>query len=141
MERITNFTQFYIWNDMGLVLSQYLPTFCKQLKEFSKLNLEMEEMESHISLYLSKENDLNIKFYNNGYIFLIEGNILKCIQFLQDFDSVFNKEKQFYISPTQRLEEDTKFLYPRGADGKIIARFLDKIFNNDNYSKYFKYKV
>lgn len=135
MERITDYTEIYIWNDIGLFSSENIITFCKQIKENSKLNFEIKKM--NLSICLFDDNDLKIDFYNEGYVIFIEGNIKKCILFLEEFDSTFDKEKIFYISPTQRLDEDTKFLYPRGANKREVSLFLDKIFNNTDYSKYF----
>ncbi|MFJ1426321.1 hypothetical protein ACILD6_02480 [Capnocytophaga canimorsus] len=137
MERITNNTEFYIWNDIGLISPKDLDFFCENISKTSRFDFNIEKTDLCSHLYLSEENRLSINFYNNGYIIFVEGEILNCIYFLKEFDKFFYINKFFYISPTQRLDEDTKFLYPRGIEAKEIALFLDKIFNNSNYSELF----
>lgn len=138
MERITNSTEFYIWNDEGLINEKELNSFCKEISNKSKFKLNIEKKNLYIHLYLLEENSLSIDFYDSGYVIFVEGEILNCIYFLKEFDKFFYLNKNFYISPTQRLDEDTKFLYPRGSNIKEIALFLNKIFNNNDYSKIFK---
>lgn len=137
MERITNNTGLYIWNDIGLIDVKELGSFCENISETSRFNFNIEKTDLCTRLYLSEENSLSVNFYSNGYVIFVEGEILNCISFLQEFDRFFCSNKEFYISPTQRLDEDTKFLYPRGIELKEIALFLDKIFNNHDYSKFF----
>ncbi len=133
MERITNNTGLYIWNDIGLIDVKELGSFCENIR----FNLNIEKTDLCTRLYLSEENSLSVNFYSNGYVIFVEGEMLNCIYFLKEFDKNFYRNKNFYISPTQRLDEDTKFLYPRGIELKEIALFLDKIFNNHDYSKFF----
>jgi len=131
---ITDNTEFYIWNDSGLIESEYLAIFCSEINKKSMFDFNLIKKDMYISLSLSNNYDLNVKFYDGGYVFFVEGKILNSILFLYEFDRYFDQNKEFYISPTQRLDEDTKFLFPRGIKIKDISNFLDKIFRNNDHS-------
>ena len=127
-------TEFYIWNDNGLFQSsENLKTFCSEITLKSMFDLKESKKENYVSL--SFLDDLNIKFYDDGYILFVEGKILNCILFLYEFDRYFNQNRDFYISPTQRLDEETKTLFNRGMKIEKISIFFDEMFRNKDYSK------
>lgn len=130
-------TSFYIWNDESLIKTEEIFDLFMDIGQKSMFDFKIEKSETYTSLSLSN-NDLSIKFYNNGYVCLLEGKILFCMLFLYEFDRYFNPNKKFCISPTQRLEENNKFYFQRGLKIVEIARFLDDIFNNNDYSQALK---
>ena len=131
---ITDNTEFYIWNDNGLIKSEELVIFCSEINKKSMFNFNLINKDTYIALSLSNNYGLNVKFYEGGYVFFVEGKILNSILFLYEFDRYFDQNKEFFISPTQRLDEDTKFLFPRGIKIKDISKFLDEIFRNNDHS-------
>jgi hypothetical protein len=131
---IINNTVFYIWNESRLINSKDLNDFCVEINKKSMFDFNLIKKDTCISLSLLNNCDLNVKFFDSGYVFFVEGKIINGILFLYEFDRCFNQNKKFYISPTQRLDDDTKFLFPRGAKIKEIAEFLDEIFRNNDYS-------
>ncbi|MBV7441299.1 hypothetical protein KRX57_07685 [Weeksellaceae bacterium TAE3-ERU29] len=138
MEQIINNTEIYIWNDNGLINTEELNFFCEEISKKSMFKFNIEKKSLSTYFYLSKKKSLNIDFYDNGYVFFVEGEILNCILFLYEFDRFFKQNHEFYISPIQRLDENTKFLFKRGMKIKEIGEFLDKIFRNKDYSQALK---
>ena len=104
----------------------------------SKFNFYIEQKEDYILLCSPDKKSLNIKLYNEGYVFFVEGEKKNCMCFLYYFDKCFDQNRFFYVSPSQMLDENNKFLYPRNADLIGIAFFLDIIFNNTDYSDYIR---
>ncbi|MGZ7117242.1 MAG: hypothetical protein ACXVHS_07330 [Methanobacterium sp.] len=64
----------------------------------------------------------------------IEGTIKEAIILLSELDKIIDKSIEFYISPTQRIENSEQSKYPRGASIAEIAKFLDIQFCNKEYT-------
>ena len=135
---IINSTEFYIWSEEELIKADELYIFCSELNKKSKFNFYIEQKEDYILLCSPDKKLLNIKLYNEGYVFFVEGEKKNCMRFLYYFDKYFDQNRFFYVSPSQMLDENNKFLYPRNADLIGIAFFLDIIFNNTDHSDYIK---
>lgn len=135
---IINSTEFYIWSEEQLIKADELYVFCSELNEKSKFNFYHEQKEEYILLCSPDKKSLNIKLYNEGYVFFVEGEKKNCMRFLYYFDKCFDQNRFFYVSPSQMLNENNKFLYPRNTDLIGIAFFLDIIFNNTDYSDYIR---
>lgn len=132
-------TEFYIYNTSGLLSSNDLSEFCSKIAKKSMFHFELSykdanDTSSATYATLSSEK-LIIRFYDEGYLLKVEGDLFKCIVFLYEFDRAIKDESVFYISPTQRLEEDSGYLFPRGSKIIEISFFIDKIFNNNEYSR------
>ena len=131
-------TTFYVYNENGLINSAELINFCNifqlnSMFDFMKKIKPMIDETSPIFLILS-DNNTEFIVYDYGYIFKIEGNILKSIIILFLLDNIIPKEINFYVNPNGRIENLEEYVFPRGAKLNKIGVFLDKIFNTKDYS-------
>jgi hypothetical protein len=129
-------TEFGLFNENGLIIDTELVDFCKSFVAFSMFDITgIFEIEKNIILKTSfQKEEITITFYKSGYIIFFEGDLLISIILLAEFDRFLNKDKVFFISPNSQFQNSPNLEFPRGIKLKEIAIFLDKIFNNRDYT-------
>ncbi len=80
------------------------------------------------------KKELKYIIYDYGYVMKIEGDIKNAIFLLKELDEIIGNDVSFYISPIQRISNSKESKFPRKASVKKIAQFLDKQFNNNEYT-------
>lgn len=138
MDTLSKETILFVYNENGIVPNDDLSNFSNDIREKSRYEIEIQnknniDTNSTIFKKLSTEG-LEFIIYDYGYVMKIEGEMVKVILFLIELDNVISKNIEFFISPTQAVQNNEDYKYPRGSNVKDVSLFLDKIFNNNNYS-------
>ncbi|MCB0497343.1 MAG: hypothetical protein KDC79_14475 [Cyclobacteriaceae bacterium] len=138
MDTLSKETTLYVYNENGIVPNDDLSNFSNDIREKSRYKIEIQnkndiDTNSTIFKKLSTKG-LEFIIYDYGYVMKIEGEMVKVILFLIELDNVIPKNIEFFVSPTQAVQNNEDYKYPRGSDVKDVSLFLDKIFNNNNYS-------
>jgi hypothetical protein len=66
-------------------------------------DFKMSLKDNYVSLSLL--NDLNIKFYDNGYVLFVEGKILNCILFMNSIDILIKVEVFLLVQPKDWMKK------------------------------------
>ncbi|MCW3072392.1 MAG: hypothetical protein JWO44_2282 [Bacteroidetes bacterium] len=131
-------TSIYIYNENGIIPSGKLADFCLKLEDqgafnFVKFLKQDVAPESTIFTKLCTP-DIDLIIYDYGCVMKIEGKIKEAINLLSLLDETIDPAVDFYVSPSQRVENSEQNKFPRGSNIEGIAKFLDDQFCNDLYT-------
>lgn len=141
MNKIKSNTTVFVFNEDGLI-NDDVSGFVTKFQKGTAFNFSAKSKEDlgEMSPIFQKFSlpDLDFTIYNHGYVMELEGSIKIIIYLLEELDCIVDKEKVYYLSPTQRVENLREYLYPRGAKVYEIAKFLDRLFGNEEYTSAIK---
>lgn len=128
-------TSFFLFNETGFIEPNLIPLFCNKICLDSAFSFSMKcksEIDSlstiHTILYT---DNLKITFFDHGYVIKVEGSCIRVLYLLCELGKLL---PSFYLSPIQRISNEENLLFPSILKIEIIAFFLDKIFNTNDYS-------
>ncbi|MFL5762447.1 MAG: hypothetical protein ACJ77K_00810 [Bacteroidia bacterium] len=131
-------TEVFIFNENGIIKSDGLGNFCSefQKKSFFRFLKKTKNEISPQSTIFQKFSlpDLDFIVYDYGYVMKIEGEVKIAIEVLHEFDMILDPSANFYISPIQRIDHSESVLFPRGEGIEGIAKLLDQLFDNNDYT-------
>lgn len=131
-------TTFYIFNENGIIEAIDLNRFCSDLIKKTSLNfkvLKKTDIDPKGTVHtLFVNNELELTIYDHGYVIKVEGLIKSSIQLLLEIDQILTQNITFFISPSQRILNSEESKYPRGSNRIDVARFLDRLFVNEDYT-------
>lgn len=131
-------TTVFIFNENGLIPFESMQAFAEDVQNHSKFKLNVLDKSdidpaSTIFKKLVAEG-LEFIIYDHGYVLKLEGEIINIILFLKELDKGIPDEIEFFLSPVQAIQNTEENKFPKGANLEQIGVFLDKLFNNKNYS-------
>ena len=137
MEAINMKTVIYIFNEEGIIIESNLKEFCSNFEKRTSFNFTIQRKTKEVSsvYQLFSKDTLSYTIFDHGYVMKIEGEIKQSIFLLKELDEIIDDEILYFTSPTQRISNSENYKFPRQSSIKEIARFLDKLFINDNYTK------
>lgn len=130
-------TVIYIFNEEGIIIESNLKEFCSNFEKRTSFNFTIQRKTKEVSsvYQLFSKDTLSYTIFDHGYVMKIEGEIKQSIFLLKELDEIIYDEILYFTSPTQRISNSENYKFPRQSSIKEIARFLDKLFINDNYTK------
>lgn len=130
-------TVIYIFNEEGIIIESNLKEFCSNFEKRTSFNFTIQRKTKEVSsvYQLFSKDTLSYTIFDHGYVMKIEGEIKQSIFLLKELDEIIDDEILYFTSPTQRISNSENYKFPRQSSIKEIARFLDKLFINDNYTK------
>ena len=134
-----NQTRINVFNETGLLPETEMDNFCRAIAECSKpfnfkvmTKADFEPTSTIFRKFVSPTFECII--YDHGYVIVLEGAIKDAIHFLKLFDETIDPQIIYYLSPAGRMENSDGIPYPRNAEVSQIAKFLDRLFRNTDYT-------
>ena len=138
MDTISKETTLFVFNENGIVPNDDLNNFSNDIQEKSRFKIEMlnkNDIDINSTIFKKLSTDgLEFIIYDYGYVMKIEGEIVKALLFLTELDTVIPENIEFFVSPIQAVQNSEDYKFPRNSNVNEVGFFLDKIFNNNNYS-------
>lgn len=131
-------TTVFIFNENGLIPSESMQVFTEDVQNHSKFKLNVLDKSDidPASTIFKKAITEGLEFiiYDHGYVLKLEGEIINVVSFLKELDKIIPDEREYFLSPIQAIQNTEENKFPRGANLEQIGVFLDRLFNNKNYS-------
>lgn len=135
-------TTVYIYNEKGLLNQEEIGLLCNKLKdelpeEFKLYSKEEIDNASSICFRFSS-GKVDLTVYDHGYVLKVEGEIFESVKTIKALNDSIPYEKEVFVSPSQRVVNETHLKIKRGLNLLETAVYLDEVFMVQDYSSSLK---